>query len=98
MGNNASQASQTFTKVKKSETVDATLYYFAGRGRADQVKNESRVFYYDFLQIRWIMAATGVIFDQKVVSSRDLFVNLAEYQLPFRQLPMVSLEFFSMIS
>lgn len=36
-----------------------------------------------------MLAATGLTFDQKVVSTRDHFVKLAEYQLPFRQLPMV---------
>jgi hypothetical protein len=36
MGNSSSQ-SQSFIKEKKTETVDASLYYFAGRGRADQV-------------------------------------------------------------
>lgn len=77
MGNQSSQ-SQLFEKEKKTESVDATLYYFAGRGRADQ--------------IRWILAATGVTFDQKIVSSRDYFVKLAEYQLPFRQLPMLQID------
>lgn len=62
-------------KEKKSDGVDATLYYFAGRGRADQ--------------IRWVLAATGVTFDQRVVATREHFLRLSEYQLPFRQLPMV---------
>lgn len=35
------------------------------------------------------MAATGVTFDQRVVSSREYFLNLAANQLPFGQLPMV---------
>lgn len=46
MGNNSSQG-QPFTKEKKSETVDATLYYFSGRGRADQVRQE--IIHHDFI-------------------------------------------------
>lgn len=37
MGNQQTSQNQTFEKEKKTESVDATLYYFAGRGRADQV-------------------------------------------------------------
>jgi hypothetical protein len=44
MGNNNASQGQNFTKEKKSETVDATLYYFAGRGRADQVSRVREFF------------------------------------------------------
>lgn len=65
-----------FEAPSKSHT--ATLYYFAGRGKADQ--------------IRWMLAATNVNFTQKVVDSRAMFVNMAERQLPFGQLPLLQID------
>ncbi len=57
----------------------ATLYYFAGRGLADQ--------------IRWLMAYTEVSFTQRVVGTRQRFLNLKDSgQLPFGQLPMLQID------
>ena len=59
-------------------SVDATLYYFGGRGLADQ--------------IRWVLAATGVSFTQKVIRERTKFVSMAKGQLPFGQLPLLQID------
>ena len=59
-------------------SVTATLYYFDGRGRADQ--------------IRWLLAATNVDFVQKSVDSREMFLKMAEQQLPFGQLPLLQID------
>ncbi|KAJ1410743.1 hypothetical protein B484DRAFT_455799 [Ochromonadaceae sp. CCMP2298] len=56
----------------------ATLYYFEGRGLADQ--------------IRWMMAATNVEFTQKVVKKRAKFLEMAGRQLPFGQLPLLQID------
>jgi glutathione S-transferase len=56
----------------------ATLYYFGGRGLADQM--------------RWMLAATNVSFTQKVISTRPQFVKMAERQLPFGQLPLLQID------
>jgi glutathione S-transferase len=61
-----------------SEKHSATLYYFAGRGLADQ--------------IRWMLAATNVDFCQKIVSTREKFVEMAGGQLPFGQLPLLQID------
>lgn len=61
-----------------SEKHDATLYYFSGRGLADQ--------------IRWMMAATDVSFTQKVVAHRAQFERMAQRQLPFGQLPLLQID------
>lgn len=57
---------------------DATLYYFGGRGLADQ--------------IRWVLAATSVSFTQKVIRDRATFVSMAKGQLPFGQLPLLQID------
>ena len=60
-------------------TVDATLYYFGGRGLADQ--------------IRWLLAATNVSFTQKVIRDRAKFISMAQgQQLPFGQLPLLQID------
>ena len=58
---------------------DATLYYFAGRGVADQV--------------RWLMSYSGIKWTQRVVATRDSFSQLVESrQLPFGQVPMLQID------
>jgi glutathione S-transferase len=58
---------------------DATLYYFGGRGLADQ--------------IRWMLAYTDVSFAQRVVGTRERFVNLRDSgQLAFGQLPLLQID------
>lgn len=76
MGANQSQSTADFEPPSTNHT--ATLYYFAGRGLADQ--------------IRWMLAATNVDFCQKVVSSREKFLELAACQLPFGQLPLLQID------
>lgn len=69
------------TSVALEEPSDkhtATLYYFSGRGKADQ--------------IRWMLAATEVDFTQKVVGHRDHFVTMSSRQLPFGQLPLLQID------
>jgi len=61
-----------------SDKHTATLYYFSGRGKADQ--------------IRWMLAATEVDFTQKVVGQRDHFVTMSNRQLPFGQLPLLQID------
>jgi glutathione S-transferase len=58
-------------------SVEATLYYFCGRGRADQ--------------IRWLMAASNISFVQRDVDSRQKFVFLAS-ELPFGKIPMLQID------
>lgn len=62
---------------------DATLYYFSGRGLADQA--------------RWLMAATNVKFTQRVISHRDDFVRMSKRQLPFGQLPLLQIDGFEIV-
>jgi len=76
MGVNQSNQKNPFEAPSKEHT--ATLYYFGGRGLADQ--------------IRWMLAATDISFKQKVVSSRSQFVKMAERQLPFGQLPLLQID------
>lgn len=76
MGQNNSKQKPHFEKPSSSH--DATLFYFRGRGRADQ--------------IRWVLAAAGLSFTQKVVSSRPHFLRMAERQLPFGQLPLLLID------
>lgn len=71
-----SQSAKSFEQP--SDKYTATLYYFSGRGLADQ--------------IRWMLAATNVDFCQKVVSSRERFLELAACQLPFGQLPLLQID------
>lgn len=63
---------------RPSEKHSATLWYFAGRGRADQ--------------IRWVLAATEVSFAQRTLQSRDQMVKMAERQLPFGQIPLLQVD------
>ena len=65
-------------KEKPDPKFDATLYYFAGRGLADQ--------------IRWTLAATNVSFVQRVIKDRSRFVSMAKEQLPFGQLPLLQID------
>ena len=66
------------SREKPIENVSATLYYFAGRGKADQ--------------IRWLLAASEITFAQKVITSREQFLKMAERQLPFGQLPLLQID------
>lgn len=68
----------TTSTEEPESNASATLYYFAGRGRADQ--------------IRWLLAATQTTFIQKTISSRDKFLKLAERQLTFGQLPLLQID------
>ena len=61
-----------------SEKHEATLYYFSGRGLADQA--------------RWLLAACDVSFTQKVVANRAQFERMAQRQLPFGQLPLLQID------
>lgn len=61
-----------------SEKHEATLYYFAGRGLADQ--------------LRWLLAATNTSFTQKIISQRVHFERMARRQLPFGQLPLLQID------
>ena len=55
---------------------DATLYYFGGRGKADQ--------------IRWMLAYSDVSFTQRIMNKRERFLNLVENgQLAFGKLPLL---------
>lgn len=56
----------------------ATIYYFSGRGAADQ--------------IRWLLAVTGTTFKQKSIKSREKFLKMAERQLTFQQLPLIQID------
>ncbi len=63
---------------KPSKGTVATLYYFGGRGLADQV--------------RWLLAATEVSFTQRVIDTRKKFLKMASLQLPFGQLPLLQID------
>jgi glutathione S-transferase len=65
-------------KEKPYPKTEATLYYFKGRGLADQA--------------RWLMAYTGVSFAGRVVDTRARFQRLAAAQLPFGQLPLLQID------
>ena len=57
----------------------ATLYYFGGRGLADQV--------------RWMLAYSDVSYTQRVVGTRQRFLDLrSSGQLPFGQLPLLQID------
>jgi glutathione S-transferase len=61
------------------EKYDATLYYFAGRGLADE--------------IRWLLAATNTTFTQKIINQRSQLLKMtAKGQLPFGQLPLLQID------
>lgn len=72
------QLSSEVVREKPYPKTDATLYYFAGRGLADQ--------------IRWLLAYSGVTFAGRVVDKRARFLKLAEAQLPFGQLPLLQID------
>jgi glutathione S-transferase len=74
-------AIDTFEKPSIRHT--ATLYYFAGRGVADQ--------------IRWMLAATEVSFTQKIINQRSQLLKMAERQLPFGQLPLLQIDEIEMV-
>ncbi len=57
---------------------DVTLYYFEGRGLADQ--------------IRWLLAATDVSFVQVSVNTKEKFLKLKQKQLLFGQLPLLQID------
>lgn len=69
MGNHGSLVPDT--------NVDATLYYFEGRGRADQ--------------IRWLLAATGVTFVQRNIDTHAKF-NMVKASLPFGKVPYLQID------
>ena len=84
MGSNASSIDEyEATKEKPIKGVDATLYYFAGRGLADP--------------IRWVLAAANISFGQKVVDTREHFLKMAARQLPFGALPMLQIDGIEMV-
>lgn len=60
------------------DNVEATLYYFAGRGLGDQV--------------RWMLAATNVSFTQKIISKRSQLLKMAQRQLPFGEIPLLQID------
>eukprot|EP01036_Dinobryon_divergens_P040177 gene40177-53093_t len=66
------------TDEKASPLVTATLYYFEGRGKADQ--------------IRWMLAATNCSFVQKSITTRERFLKMSERQLAFGQLPLLQID------
>lgn len=74
--------SATYEQEKEKPSTDngntATLYYFAGRGLADQV--------------RWLLAASNIAFTQKVINERSKFLKMSERQLPFGQLPLLQID------
>lgn len=72
------QSSYEAKRQKPDPAVTATLYYFPGRGLADQ--------------IRWMMAATEVTFVQKDITERPQFLTMVERQLPFGQLPLLQID------
>ena len=81
MGNNPSRTSgKSYDEIreKPSPDVTATLYYLPGRGIADP--------------IRWILAATDVSFVQKTINSREKFLQMADRQLIFGQLPLLQID------
>lgn len=65
------------------EGTTATLYYFSGRGLADQ--------------IRWMLAATNIDFAQKIIDKRARFVDLCDRQLPFAQLPLLQIDGYDLV-
>mmetsp|Transcript_11307 Transcript_11307/g.18414 ORF Transcript_11307/g.18414 Transcript_11307/m.18414 type:complete len:253 (+) Transcript_11307:126-884(+) len=77
MGNAQAISEQAGAPLPDS-SCDATLYYFGGRGLADQV--------------RWMLAATQVSFTQRVVSDRETFLQLCESLLPFQQIPVLQID------
>lgn len=78
MGSSSSSGNYEETREKPIAGVDATLYYFGGRGVADQ--------------IRWLMAASNISFKHKVIDTREKFLQMAERQLPFGQLPLLQID------
>ena len=65
-------------RIPYSKTT-ATLYYFGGRGLADQV--------------RWMLAYSDVSYTQRVVGTRQRFLDLRNNgQLPFGQLPLLQID------
>lgn len=65
-------------RIPYSKTT-ATLYYFGGRGLADQV--------------RWMLAYSDVSYTQRVVGTRQRFLDLrSNGQLPFGQLPLLQID------
>lgn len=87
MGNESSTAAE--------KPPDAVLYYFGGRGMADQVHTliPSTCFCAKSdrpIQIRWLLAASRIHFGQVVIDTRAKFLELREKSLIFGQMPMVS--------
>jgi hypothetical protein len=72
-----SNSKQPTTEVPSTKH-SATLYYFAGRGLADQ--------------IRWMLAASDISFTQKLINNRAKFLKMSERQLPFGQLPLLQID------
>mmetsp|Transcript_25440 Transcript_25440/g.27809 ORF Transcript_25440/g.27809 Transcript_25440/m.27809 type:complete len:362 (+) Transcript_25440:83-1168(+) len=61
-----------------SDKHEATIYYFSGRGLADQ--------------IRWMLAASQISFTQKIISQRSQLLRMSTRQLPFGQLPLLQID------
>eukprot|EP00981_Chlorochromonas_danica_P010643 scaffold3296_cov159-Ochromonas_danica.AAC.10 len=78
MGLTSSSSSEEEHWEQPSEKHEATLYYFAGRGLADQ--------------LRWLLAAGNTSFTQKIISQRMHFERMARRQLPFGQLPLLQID------
>ncbi len=72
-------ANKSVQKQPPSADHDATLYYFGGRGLADQ--------------LRWLMAFSGVSWVQREVDTREKFSRLVDSrQLAFAQLPLLQID------
>jgi len=77
MGTNQSKNEADPDIEKPDPSVNATLYYFEGRGKADQ--------------IRWMLAATNTTFIQKHITSRERFLKMQK-QLVFGTLPLLQID------
>ena len=66
-----------YASLAPDASVDATLYYFEGRGRADQ--------------IRWLLAATGVSFVQRNIDTHQKFL-MVKASLPFGKVPYLQID------
>ena len=80
---NNNSESESFSEMGNTfspdANVEATLYYFEGRGLADQ--------------IRWLLAYTGTSFKQRAVNTRSKFVALmGSGLLSFDQMPLLQID------
>ena len=66
-----------YSSLLPDPSVDATLYYFDGRGKADQ--------------IRWVLAAANVQFVERKVDTLSKFKLLVS-SLPFNKIPYLQID------